>query len=115
MKRLLIGFAFAAVLHPDGTVFAHSDVHLVGQPLAIPADVGALFLADVRASRRWNWTTMPVRSSAPTATAPVLPSRPRMFRIRKSPWWYSCCSRITTPRKSPPNASLIRVLLAPPA
>ncbi len=40
--RKMDDFAFAAVLHPDGTVFAHSDVHLVGQPLAIPADIGGL-------------------------------------------------------------------------
>jgi len=35
-------FEFAAVLHPDGTVFAHSDVRRMGQGMAVPPQAAAL-------------------------------------------------------------------------
>lgn len=40
--RSMDDFVSAAVLHPDGTIFAHSDVRRVGQAVAIPAEAGAL-------------------------------------------------------------------------
>jgi serine phosphatase RsbU (regulator of sigma subunit) len=41
-RRKLEDFRWAAVLHPDGTVFAHSDIRLVGQKLDIPETVAHL-------------------------------------------------------------------------
>lgn len=35
-------FEFAAVLHPDGTVFAHSDVRRMGQAIAVPVEAATL-------------------------------------------------------------------------
>jgi len=40
--RNMDDFVLAAVLHPDGTVFAHSDLRRVGQSLELPAEVAAL-------------------------------------------------------------------------
>jgi serine phosphatase RsbU (regulator of sigma subunit) len=40
--RSMDDFVFAAVLYPDGTIFAHSDVRQVGQRLEVPSDVRAL-------------------------------------------------------------------------
>jgi len=34
--RNMDDFVLAAVLHPDGTVFAHSDLRRVGQSLELP-------------------------------------------------------------------------------
>lgn len=45
--RNMEDFAFAAVLHPDGTVFAHSDVRRVGRHLDVPGDVGSMQLQQV--------------------------------------------------------------------
>ena len=41
-RRKLEDFRWAAVLHPDGTVFAHSDVRKVGQKMDIPEEVHKL-------------------------------------------------------------------------
>jgi len=38
-RRKLEDFRWAAVLHPDGTVFAHSDIRQVGQVIEIPQEV----------------------------------------------------------------------------
>jgi serine phosphatase RsbU (regulator of sigma subunit) len=35
-------FVFAAVLTPDGTIFAHSDVRRVGRPLPVPPEAAAV-------------------------------------------------------------------------
>jgi serine phosphatase RsbU (regulator of sigma subunit) len=40
--RSMDDFVFAAVLHPDGTVFAHSDVRLVGTSLQVPVEAAPL-------------------------------------------------------------------------
>jgi len=47
--RSMEDFEFASVLHPDGTVFAHSYVHLVGQTATVPEE--ALRLADGSVAR----------------------------------------------------------------
>jgi serine phosphatase RsbU (regulator of sigma subunit) len=50
--RTMDDFEFAAVVHLDGTLFAHSNVHLVGQSLDIPPEAAALrqgsFMREVR-------------------------------------------------------------------
>ena len=45
--RNMDDFVFAAVLHPDGTVFAHSDVRLLGRILAVPDDVASVQVPQV--------------------------------------------------------------------
>jgi serine phosphatase RsbU (regulator of sigma subunit) len=50
--RSMDDFLSATVLHPDGTVFAHSDVRRVGQSIALPESVAGLasgqFFREVR-------------------------------------------------------------------
>ena len=41
-------FVFAAVVQPDGVIFAHSDVRRVGRPLAVPAELATAREARVR-------------------------------------------------------------------
>lgn len=41
-QRKIEDFQWAAVLHPDGTVFAHSDVRQVGRQLEIPPEAARL-------------------------------------------------------------------------
>jgi serine phosphatase RsbU (regulator of sigma subunit) len=41
-QRKIEDFQWAAVLHPDGTVFAHSDVRQVGRRMEIPPEAAAL-------------------------------------------------------------------------
>jgi len=41
-RRATESFEYGAVLHPDGSVFAHSDVRLVGRQLEVPPEAQAL-------------------------------------------------------------------------